>query len=977
MRANQRLLLVGLTVLSMYVLWHVAGSKPNKDRGRTSPGVNHGAAEDSDSAILEGRAVLPTGLTPPPTPAAGSTTRPVVFGSVVDPVGAPAPGVEVVVSHHGVELARTLAGQAGRFAIDIEHPGVEPLSLLVNASDSEGRIAHRTIVLGRAERQAQYELRPPGDCGVLTLGRAYTLRVRAILSPHRAGVVAVVSIFPEPRVSRGRPCRVLEVLTGSEARVSGLPRGEYLVIAEVPGAERGSAGVRLGGDPEHLVEVLLSRGRDVVVRVVSEDGKPIGGASVETLRMVTWQDGAVLSRRRPLESTGKTDSRGQLVLHAVGPRERLEMAVSAPGYDAPAATRSGHGRARLGSKAEQVTVVLRRSEPRMWPVDRAVGVPPREGSPVRILAPGESGMHPHLAGRVRDGLLVMDVHRRVPLDFNDLLAVSTDGAVARLFLTPPKRVGERTSFHRPKQLSIHVRHANGRPASDFPICVVVGKHCIGGVQWTGPNGGIEVPGLPAAPGTIYHYAGTAMPWGGMRLAEFDTRSGEGVVEIQVPRPHLVRVAAASSSRACRLETARISLDGHRLVDVEAGLQADELLLQWQPPTNRAKATLVIQCGAHRPESFTLSAQDTSPHNIELDPRPSCRVVATVHLPADGRAKLVLQRWDEHELRWNGDALGGGRRVATGPSGTIEINGLAEGRYRLCDKRSRIASSPTWVSPTLRTPSLVLDLRDGGYVRGTVVGPGGTPLPHASVHASWSLTDESSVTIAERTVAVSRSGEFVVLFAEGQIVRLHAMHARFAAAPDSISRVVTEPRDDIVLSMVEGPRAVLHLDSKGAAALTTGQSTAPRVFVTSSDGTRHRVKSEIRGTELVFAGYAPGPSSVWVDLGRFRPIRLEGVSLGSSLTDLGQVELSYGSSILLSVLVKPGARQPMIQLSAEAIGGQRYARRIRGSGRQLRLNGLGDGKFHVSAVPEGRATARLTTTVELSAAEERVLTLDLR
>ena len=121
---------------------------------------------------------------------------------------------------------------------------------------------------------------------------------------------------------------------------------------------------------------------------------------------------------------------------------------------------------------------------------------------------------------------------------------------------------------------------------------------------------------------------------------------------------------------------------------------------------------------------------------------------------------------------------------------------------------------------------------------------------------------------------------------------------------------------------------------------------------------------VEGDRVSFAGFEPGRFTVWIDATPFAPTVLRNVDLGPGETDLGQVPVNVGTTLVLQVLRKPGASIPELTLAASAEGRPPpYVRFTQGVGNAARLTGLGAGRFEVYVSGTGVRFRPRTITVD--------------
>ena len=132
---------------------------------------------------------------------------------------------------------------------------------------------------------------------------------------------------------------------------------------------------------------------------------------------------------------------------------------------------------------------------------------------------------------------------------------------------------------------------------------------------------------------------------------------------------------------------------------------------------------------------------------------------------------------------------------------------------------------------------------------------------------------------------------------------------------------------------------------------------------------------VEGDRLTFAGFEPGRYTVWIDANPFAPTVVRGADLGAGETDLGQVAVNLGTTLVVKVPRKPGTSIPGLVVSAQPEGRPPPYMRFTQSFADVepRLTGLGAGRFQVSISGSGVRFHPRTITVDGTG--EHVLELD--
>ncbi len=213
------------------------------------------------------------------------------------------------------------------------------------------------------------------------------------------------------------------------------------------------------------------------------------------------------------------------------------------------------------------------------------------------------------------------------------------------------------------------------------------------------------------------------------------------------------------------------------------------------------------------------------------------------------------------------------------------------------------------------------------------------------------------------------------------VRPH--HATLVPAEVGGRVTVTRPQDGLVLRLVEGALAVFRFD----------QPMWPQVFTLGRSGsldvklfdgpvagepvaTLVGLLQEDRKT-LHLGGFRPGTYTVWIDTPPFAPTVLKNLKLEDGLDSGEATELDRGSTFVLRIRVKEGSSPPRHSVWVHFEGEPAYSRSMDVSSEEIRVIGIGSGRFRVTAVSYGVGGRSLDEVIEFDGANTVERTIDLR
>jgi hypothetical protein len=236
-------------------------------------------------------------------------------------------------------------------------------------------------------------------------------------------------------------------------------------------------------------------------------------------------------------------------------------------------------------------------------------------------------------------------------------------------------------------------------------------------------------------------------------------------------------------------------------------------------------------------------------------------------------------------------------------------------------RTGIVSEPFEVRDGAPPIETTIDLANLAVVRGRIEAPEGTKPGSVFVVVEGVGVDMRTGYGPGR--GIQRDGTFEVRFPSGRRVTIRPWHETLKpAAGEAGSVVVDGPRDGIVLRLVEGPKVrVRVLDPSGAPPIPESVAQGTLWFRRQAD-----TPADWTGRDLTMAddGIVSAPAvsigivDLWVDVPPYAPRLLARRTLIDGTTELGEVRLDRGSTLILRARSPKGAPLPTLRGMAERI-----------------------------------------------------------
>jgi hypothetical protein len=588
--------------------------------------------------------------------------------------------------------------------------------------------------------------------------------------------------------------------------------------------------------------------------------------------------------------------------------------------------------------------------------------------------------------RIEGGEVVADDVGSV---FVQALAHTPDGRVAPLVAGNGGELGRPTSFRVARKIEVVATWPDGSPASGlFVVARNLGNNPLREPVPLDGEGRATIAGLHGGLATVFLVVpGEAAS--GRGIGSVDLDAGDARLEVVVPRPRrvLLRLSVDGEKRLPAKWSA--SVGRMPLIDVEEDPEAGEISFSWLPGSEGAQGWLSFTAPGLLPGAsfegpgglLALAGAGEEPEVLDVDLRSGGALAAKALLPADKSASLVLQRFHGPDGAWTQVGAPRSELVAVGSVGVQRFAPLAPGRYRVVETSTGIESAEAEVIARGAETSVTIDLRSVGSAQGRVVLPEGHGFAGARVHGEGLPESLAPTAALRRGVGVlPPDGSFVFRVPGDRPITLVAVHPTLVPDPEAGRVVVIEPRDGIVLRLVEGAVANLGLEPPPPPATDAGGEIAVLLFrgEVGADPA-FTLMGQADGKGIRFGGYEPGTYTIWVRVPGYAPLILAHRVLGGGATDLGAARLSRGATVRVRILVADGQTAPPLVLNAWREESPAYGSVANSRGEDVvLLQGLGPGRYELFAGSMHTAlkqVIRETLVVEGDETHER--TLDLR
>ena len=671
-------------------------------------------------------------------------------GGVVDEDQVAVAGARVTLRPEVGEPVEVRTDAKGRWTTRVVRLAPGKLDVAVSARTDDGRAASAAF--------AWMPSAPRADTGVLVLGHASTLVVRATSSDRPvvgADVYASVVAPWAPPSYAGTPTRPwvgwpyhARTDAKGEARLEAVPDGDVRVVVLAAGPLRGEARVQAPRKDAAPLMVALSAARDIDVEVVEKaTGAPVVGA-----RLLVWgEDFHSVAEPLPVEPTA-ANGHTWIRVAPIGVAWSLN-AIWKGATDGLGASKA----TTIPPDATRYRLELSDGVRMRFPIAAGEGAVPAEGTPVEVR--DLSGDDYLEAGFVREQARVADGHvviaRLGVMEWVRAVATLEDGRVGLLDsalsggAATPKPLPVR--FVRPRTLTVRVHDAQGNPALGCAVRLFL----VNGNDW-GPARVVDDRGVVVFEGlvpTVFSVRALSCP----ELVEEGRRGvfsdGESV-DLSAGDAEVDRIV-----EPVRDAVVSVWVDGAPGIPSQAlisvGLQPETL--EWTRPSglevDRARGEIRFRVrpprnAADTPQACYVAVRLAAPGMVEVSTELTLELnswrmvgrlslgtggalVMSVRAPADGGASVYPERL-EADGRW----VPTGAKPAPVLDGRPDVlyEGIPLGRYRLRDTVSACVSEPGEVRKGASPVFLSLDLSRSGFAEGTIELPEGIAVGEARVVA---------------------------------------------------------------------------------------------------------------------------------------------------------------------------------------------------------------------------------------------------
>jgi hypothetical protein len=872
-------------------------------------------------------------------------------GRVVRAKDVPSPGATLVVRLPGQEERAYAADAEGRFVFLVERSADERAYGLLVVQDAAHNVGERLLYWG-----AGYPSFTTARPSEVDLGDVFTFATSSldVVAREASGATSETEIWVSPSATPvAVPMARVRTDAQGRGRVEGLRAQSYFVVAFVPGRSRGTAFAVVPRESPDPVEVRLEPVRDVVVTVEEEGtGAPIPGAEVALREMIRLPDFATDVAYAPVLTIPPTGPDGRTTIAGVSAKAVLLVSAVAPGFAGLDFGMRGRRGEHLTPEATSITVRLPRLRRVEWPVEAGeVPVPP-DGTVIRLRSSAGSGTSaPPAEARMEAGRLVADGFAP---EHVHAVATAPDGSTANLYAENTGNVGNPTKFLRRRTILVRLTWSDGSPAvgvavyarnqGNNPMCAAVP---------TDAEGRTALDDLEVQQADVCAGLAKDDVWGGRRIGTCDLQSGDGRVEVVLPRVRLV-VARVYLDGVPGLPPGIAALSG-QILDEEDEANGILHLRIW-PPAEGAPVKLYFRANGWLFDPVDLPPSSGSgPSEVRVDAHAAGSVRVETTRPADGRVRLSLERWDPATQSWRAggfDSQAFGRGQAQmDPEGRWILPTVAPGRYRVRDAHSGATSEEFDVHAGPEPTRVRFDLSAIGLVKGQVVVPEGQSAEGILIRRSDAPVPQFAWDAPGGSTRTDAQGRFQLRLPSDRDVELVPWHLFLVPAPDGGRARVRGGASDVTLRMVSGPVARLALDREPKSGMRPGNPPSIHLWNGKRLGPPIATgKALVESTTIRFGNFEPGRYTVMFDLPDYAPILLEDVALGAGETDLGAVRLSDGTSLVFEVRVPAGQSAPRVHVSARSLGETPEYQRWGEVGATGRLPGLGRGRFRVTAGP---------------------------
>lgn len=671
----------------------------------------------------------------------------------------------------------------------------------------------------------------------------------------------------------------------------------------------------------------------------------------------------------------------------------VETSESRDSLDAP--TLKGAGAAKSEPKVTEARDVtdLSGGVTVRWPLEnKGIGIP-ADGSTVDIKPWTNTGrLTVPPKGVIEGHELVVPGWRT---DGASGYAVIPGKGIARITARPGQETGRPTAFYPLRRIELIARLPDGSAATGWYLVVrSSGNNFAQPPVKTNAEGKAVMTQLYGGPRSLVEVSVADSPrqWGGFSkgLGSVDLAKHDGHFEVVLPAERTMHIRLEVPGGEAAGHLTAFTRIGARSLKAAKSDESGLLIVRWRPvvPDATVRVSVNVRGFTSEHEEVSLAAaEDPIEVTIELHLAGSVRVAVTE--PEDKRYGIDLERWNEDRQSWGSASKFGNRHGSRADAnGLVLFLPLTPGRYRVIETRSKLVSEPFDVPADGEPVRISFDASATGWVKGKVEVPEGVPfggirVGEVGAEPEMGLLQTSifdAVPLPGRRVS-SKDGTFAYRVSSTEPVTLRIYHALLKPHPTKGYVTVRGPQEGVILTAVRGPVATVRFDTPARVRANPGQlrTIAVHLYPGAVEGKGIRLPGLLDGTHMKveFGGFERGTYTVWIDAPGYAPVVMKDVKLTESDVDLGEVTLKKGSVFRVNVRVKEGQSPPRLFVAVRKLDDPTYIRSMHRSAETITVQGIGAGRFKVSAHAFGGGLPPLDEEMEFDGTTEVVRTIDAR
>jgi len=955
------------------VLWIVRDAAPSIDEGTPLPAP---ATAAPPSAPKERAAPQPrhTPKTNAPKeadddakPAAAKTSSGVkIVGSVVETdEKTPVAGAIVRARRPDGTIVETKSAADGTFALALgARPRDESLAVGITASAGVGRAAFLSY-------EFLDDAPDEDDVGPLVIEKAAPIVARVVdaAGPVAGAQVALGTFFGTVFSSATTDAKGV-------ARLDGAPAADAWLFAFAKGRGRARGEVPETRDPKTPLVLTLTKRAVVATVVRTPPDEPLAGERV-VARIVTDVEGQrFFTAFVPPQVLAPTAADGTTTIDDVALEDALELRCGVASRAEPPwrAPRRPANAVVVDGRAVAPRIEFDAGRAIRWRI-AATGetTPPGEGALV-ALKPALTGVLPpgptHL--KVENGDLVGEGFGPGAVS---ALAVADDGAVASLHVDSNLERGLDAVFRRPRRVDFRISEEGGGPIAGASVLLKTDdgrqRPIAEGVS-TDAEGRAHFDGLDPALGRLAAFV--ALGADVRRIGAADVTNGDATVEGMLPRARTVTLRVTTEGERKLPAGCKAMVDNQWIDSPETDDAAAEIRVTARPHAANGQLGITLRADGFR-DVFVAAPAGKDVADAAFDK--GVAILADVRTSGTSwNPQVWLERWSEAESGFRiASSVLGARRDE---EGLYHVERQPPGRYRMTEGTTGATSAVVDLALGDAPARLLIDLARAGFVAGRVLGPDDKPVANAWILLADPADDappatnplqvrqttnaDGSVARAVRLPMLVRAstdaaGAFRVVVPGDRAIRLYARHAWMKPAPAQDFADVREPKDGVVLRLLEGPCVEFALPTdfgrdvpmrmpqvqlfRGPAA---GEPVAQLSFAP--------IMQLAPGQRFRAGGFEPGRYTLWIEVGGGAPLVLSDVDLKDGVNDLGELRPPRGGSVRVRVTTPAGGAPQTTAVFVVRLDPPAYMRGATSRDSEIVVAGLGPGRFEVRVSQTG-------------------------